>query len=223
MSLAMARASLPSRRWVLSGTKCVVVGAPSATRLIVSAAAPQGASLFLVDPAAAPVVIEKARADEIPVVFYNKEPSAADLASAQYIARDGLADANCLSFESVGSPGRWLRHAAYRLQLGTPDNSALFNNDATFCPEAGSSAGSVKLRSKNFPTYLLRQRTAQLWIDPEETTTAFASDASFVPRLYSTATPLPVIGAQTAPPAASGSTVSYAPGLDASGLSFSWN
>jgi methyl-galactoside transport system substrate-binding protein len=38
-------------------------------------------AINLVDPAAAPVVIEKARADEIPVVFYNKEPSAADLAS----------------------------------------------------------------------------------------------------------------------------------------------
>ncbi|XMR57355.1 substrate-binding domain-containing protein [Escherichia coli] len=33
-------------------------------------------AINLVDPAAAPVVIEKARGDEIPVVFYNKEPSA---------------------------------------------------------------------------------------------------------------------------------------------------
>lgn len=35
----------------------------------------------LVDPAAAPVVIKKAKEDNIPVVFYNKEPSAKDLAS----------------------------------------------------------------------------------------------------------------------------------------------
>ena len=47
--------------WVLSGSKCVVVGALSATRLIVSAAAPQGASLFLVDPSAAGVVLNPSR------------------------------------------------------------------------------------------------------------------------------------------------------------------
>ena len=35
----------------------------------------------LVDPAAAPVVIKKAKEDNIPIVFYNKEPSAKDLAS----------------------------------------------------------------------------------------------------------------------------------------------
>lgn len=35
----------------------------------------------LVDPAAAGTVIAKAKADNVPVVFYNKEPSQADLAS----------------------------------------------------------------------------------------------------------------------------------------------
>jgi hypothetical protein len=54
----------------------------------------------------------------VPKTLAAARASAADLASAQYIARDGLADANCLSFESVGSPGRWLRHAGYRLQSG---------------------------------------------------------------------------------------------------------
>ena len=38
-------------------------------------------AINLVDPAAAPVVIAKAKEDDIPVVFYNKEPSAKDLAS----------------------------------------------------------------------------------------------------------------------------------------------
>lgn len=48
-------------------------------------------AINLVDPAAASVVIEKARIDEIPVLFYNKEPSAADLASydkAYYVGTD---------------------------------------------------------------------------------------------------------------------------------------
>ena len=38
-------------------------------------------AINLVDPAAAGTVIAKAKAENVPVVFYNKEPSAEDLAS----------------------------------------------------------------------------------------------------------------------------------------------
>lgn len=143
-------------------------------------------------------------------------------ATGQLIVRDGLADAACVSMEVAAQPGKYLRHAGYRLQLGTNDGSDLFKNDATFCAETGSTAGSVRLRSKNFPTYLLHARTTgEVWIDPEETTDAFRREASFV------ATPvisgLPTIGMQTATPATTGSTVSWNPGLDAAGLSFSWD
>lgn len=41
--------------WVLSGEKCVAIGAPGAHRIVVSARTGGGASLFLVDPAAAGV------------------------------------------------------------------------------------------------------------------------------------------------------------------------
>jgi methyl-galactoside transport system substrate-binding protein len=41
----------------------------------------QALAVNLVDPAAAPVIIRKAKEDNIPIVFYNKEPSAAALAS----------------------------------------------------------------------------------------------------------------------------------------------
>ncbi len=54
-------ASLQGGGWVLNGTKSVVVGAPSATRLVVSAATGGGASLFLVDPAAAGVALNPSR------------------------------------------------------------------------------------------------------------------------------------------------------------------
>ena len=51
--------------WVLDGTKSVVIGAPSADRLIVSArsagAMAQGASLFVVDPKAAGVTLNPSR------------------------------------------------------------------------------------------------------------------------------------------------------------------
>ena len=38
-------------------------------------------AINLVDPAAAPVIIRKAKMDDVPVVFYNKEPAAEQLAS----------------------------------------------------------------------------------------------------------------------------------------------
>lgn len=48
-------------------------------------------AINLVDPSAAPVVIDKAKANDIPVVFFNKEPSAKALASydkAYYVGTD---------------------------------------------------------------------------------------------------------------------------------------
>jgi len=47
--------------WVLNGSKCVVVGASTASRLVVSAATQGGASLFLVDPKAAGVALNPSR------------------------------------------------------------------------------------------------------------------------------------------------------------------
>ncbi|MGF1696798.1 galactose/glucose ABC transporter substrate-binding protein MglB [Vibrio kyushuensis] len=48
-------------------------------------------AINLVDPAAAPVIIKKAKMDDVPIVFYNKEPSAKALASydkAYYVGTD---------------------------------------------------------------------------------------------------------------------------------------
>ncbi len=47
--------------WVLDGAKCVAVGAPSATWLVVSARTGDGASLFLVDPKAPGVSLNSSR------------------------------------------------------------------------------------------------------------------------------------------------------------------
>ncbi|MBD1577245.1 galactose/glucose ABC transporter substrate-binding protein MglB [Vibrio sp. S11_S32] len=48
-------------------------------------------AINLVDPAAAPAVIKKAKFDDVPIVFYNKEPSAKAMASydkAYYVGTD---------------------------------------------------------------------------------------------------------------------------------------
>ncbi len=150
-----------------------------------------------------------------------KPLATADLPGAQYTVRNGLADAACVSFENAAQPGRFLRHYGYRLQLAANDNSAIFQNDATFCAESGSVAGSVRLRSKNFPTYLLHARNGEAWIDPDDGSSAFRADSSFTP-VPVTGT-LPVIGPVAAAAVTTGSTVGYTPGLDATGLTFSWN
>lgn len=148
-------------------------------------------------------------------------PSSADLASAQFIVRDGLADTACASFESVATPGRWLRHAGFRLQLGTNDNSALFKADATFCPEAGLGGTGVSLRSKNYPANVARHRDQQIWLDaaPAPITAAFAADASFTVKV----SPFPALPAVSAPILLAGGTANYAPVVNVTGAQYSWD
>ncbi|MBI5719930.1 MAG: AbfB domain-containing protein [Burkholderiales bacterium] len=154
-------------------------------------------------------------------------PSAEQLASGRFIARTGLADAACVSLELAAQPGQWLRHQGYRLKLGTNDGSDLFKADATFCPEPGLAGHSLTLRSKNFPTYVLRARGGELWIDPEAADAQFRNTATWSPRERPdlNATPLPAFTPLPAPPVQAGtgaSTVTWTPALDAAGLEFSW-
>jgi alkylation response protein AidB-like acyl-CoA dehydrogenase len=63
------RASRAGEDWELSGAKCVVLGAPMAEKLVVSASAPGGPSLFLVDRQAATlrpyVTLDETRAADL--------------------------------------------------------------------------------------------------------------------------------------------------------------
>jgi YVTN family beta-propeller protein len=151
-------------------------------------------------------------------------PSSSALASARFWVRNGLADASCISLEYAATPGRWLRHYNYRPQLGSNDNSAVFAADATFCPEPGLAGNGLTLRSKNYPAYVLRHRDGQVWLDAQTPDAAFSASASWAPHVWDTSNGgLPTITPFAAPPKASGSSVSWAPGLDATGLEFSWN
>ncbi len=151
------------------------------------------------------------------------EPQGAALVGARYTARNGLADSACVSFEASDTPGRWLRHANYRLQLAADDGSALLRNDATFCPEPGLAGVGTTLRSKNLPGYVLRQRDGQIWLDAEARDAAFAADASFEPQAAPEPVALPVIGPVEAPPAMAGNGITWRPQLDRAGLQFSWS
>lgn len=92
----------------------------------------------------------------------------------------GLADTRCVTFRAAD--GRYLRHHYLRLRLSTDDGSALFREDATFCPRPGAVAGSVTLHAHNYPGSVLRHRDGGIWLDGSDGTRAFAGQASFTTR-----------------------------------------
>ncbi|MBL4830996.1 MAG: galactose/glucose ABC transporter substrate-binding protein MglB [Aliivibrio sp.] len=94
-------------------------------------------AINLVDPAAAPVVIKKAKMDNVPIVFYNKEPSAAAMASydkAYYVGTDskesGIIQGELISKQWAANP-EWdlngdgkIQFALLKGEPGHPDAEA---------------------------------------------------------------------------------------------------
>jgi YVTN family beta-propeller protein len=137
----------------------------------------------------------------------------------QFVVRDGLADPNCATFESVKLPGQVLRHDAYRLKLGVDDGSSLFKNDATFCPEPGLDGAGITLRSKNFPDRVLRQINQELWLDPVVADAGFAADATFEPDFLA-----PGVSPVSAPVTTGAAAVTYTAASPYPGtLEYQWN
>jgi YVTN family beta-propeller protein len=145
--------------------------------------------------------------------------SAAELLTATFIVRDGLANSSCVSLESVAQPGKLLRHVAYRLQLAERDGSAQLKAEATFCPEAGLAGSGISLRSQNLPERVIHHQNDQLWVDTELAAAAFAGDATFTLRVA----PLPQLPSVSAPPVAASAAASYAPVIDAPLAQYSWD
>ncbi|MEU4620632.1 AbfB domain-containing protein [Actinoplanes sp. NPDC023801] len=102
--------------------------------------------------------------------------SPADPATLTVVA--GLADDSCFSFRVAD--GRYLRHFDYRLRFDASDDSDLFRADATFCQEAGTDVGTVRLRSENYPEHLVHRRDdGSLYIDKPEGS-GFTAESSFM-------------------------------------------
>ncbi|MEU8242409.1 sigma-70 family RNA polymerase sigma factor [Actinoplanes missouriensis] len=93
---------------------------------------------------------------------------------------EGLADAECFSFRVAD--GRYLRHASWRVRADRAEDTPLFRGDATFCPQAGEVAGSLRLEASNYPGWFLRHRGDELWVDQSDGTAAFRTDGSFLVR-----------------------------------------
>ncbi|MFD9698694.1 AbfB domain-containing protein [Lentzea sp. NPDC059081] len=92
----------------------------------------------------------------------NSSSDATTKSDATFVVRRGLAEPTCYSLESRNFPGQFLRHANYRVQLGTNDNTDLFRRDATFCAQQGT--GGVRLESFNEFGTAVRHYAEEVWV-----------------------------------------------------------
>ncbi|CCK26018.1 putative alpha-N-arabinofuranosidase B [Streptomyces davaonensis JCM 4913] len=116
----------------------------------------------------------------------NSSSPSADKADATWIVRAGLANTSCLSFESAGRPGQFLRHYNFRLSVNTDNGGGAFTQDATFCPTAGNSGTGTSFKSVNYPTKYVRHYNYAAYIASNggsnawDSTTAWAQDTSWL-------------------------------------------
>ncbi|BEL08151.1 hypothetical protein Q0Z83_063420 [Actinoplanes sichuanensis] len=104
--------------------------------------------------------------------------SSGERADAAFRVRTGLGDDNCVSLESVNFPGYYLRHRNFEIRLDRNDGSALFRQDATFCPVTIRQGAALALRSTNYPRHYVVADDD--WLKIVETTAARAT--AFTPR-----------------------------------------
>merc|ERR1712183_1219711 len=85
-----------------------------------------------------------------------------------------------VSFESVASPGSFLRHQGYEIKLHSRENTALYKNDACFYPRYNKYfTGYTAYESVNYPNYFIRHRGFKLYIDKVENTDLYRLDVSW--------------------------------------------
>ncbi|KAE8316066.1 Arabinosidase B [Aspergillus transmontanensis] len=105
---------------------------------------------------------------------------------ASWTVRTGLANSACFSFESVDTPGSYIRHYNFALLLNASDGTKQFYEDATFCPQAGLNGQGNSIRSWSYPTRYFRHYENVLYVASNggvqtfDATTSFNDDVSWV-------------------------------------------
>ncbi|KAJ5420979.1 hypothetical protein N7465_003498 [Penicillium sp. CMV-2018d] len=105
---------------------------------------------------------------------------------ASWTVRTGLANSACFSFESVDTPGSFIRHADFSLVLAANDGTKILHEDATFCPQTGISGQGSSIRSWSYPTRYFRHYENTLYIASNggvhefDSATSFNDDVSWV-------------------------------------------
>ncbi|KAE8345163.1 Arabinosidase B [Aspergillus arachidicola] len=105
---------------------------------------------------------------------------------ASWTVRTGLANSACFSFESVDTPGSYIRHYNFALLLNASDGTKQFYEDATFCPQAGLNGQGNSIRSWSYPNRYFRHYENVLYVASNggvqtfDATTSFNDDVSWV-------------------------------------------
>ncbi|KAJ5641874.1 fungal alpha-L-arabinofuranosidase [Penicillium lividum] len=105
---------------------------------------------------------------------------------ASWTVVTGLGNSGCWSFESVDTPGSYIRHYNFALVLNANDGTKQFHEDATFCPITGLSGTGSTFRSWSYPTRFFRHYENVMYaasnggLDVFDATTSFNADVSFV-------------------------------------------
>jgi hypothetical protein len=98
---------------------------------------------------------------------------------ASWTVRTGLGNSACYSFESVDTPGSYIRHYNFGLLLNANDGTKQFHEDATFCPQSGLSGQGNSIRSWSYPTRYFRHYNNILYIASNGGVDTFDATASF--------------------------------------------
>ncbi len=112
--------------------------------------------------------------------------SSAEKARATWIPRAGLSNSACVSFESANQAGSYIRHYGFQLYVEPNDNSSLFAEDATFCPEAGHNGQGYSFAAAGYPANYIRHYANVLYAATNggshtwDATAGWADDTSFV-------------------------------------------
>lgn len=124
--------------------------------------------------------------DKVVIAPVTAGSSATDKGDATWIVHAGLADGNCVSFESADGPGQYLRHYAFQLHLQPDDGTGQFAADATFCPKIGNSGTGYSLQSFNYPAKYIRHYSFTGYIASNgggnawDTTSMWSQDTSWL-------------------------------------------
>ena len=124
--------------------------------------------------------------DLVVVAPVTADSSSTDKQDATFVEAAGLANPNCVSFESINKPGSYLRHQNFQFHLQPNDGSSLFSMDATFCPGTGNSGQGTSFQSVNFPGRYIRNFNNVVFLasnggsNPWDTATGWPVDTSWL-------------------------------------------
>ncbi|GHK01698.1 alpha-N-arabinofuranosidase [Streptomyces sp. Y2F8-2] len=124
--------------------------------------------------------------DNVVIAPVTSSSSSTVKGDATWIVRAGLANSNCVSFESANTPGSYIRHYAFQLHLQPNDGTSQFAADATFCSKPGNSGTGYSLQSFNYPAKYIRHYSFTAYIASDggtnawDTTSLWAQDTSWL-------------------------------------------